>query len=156
MRRPRFALSLGASVVIIFSAAASAQTAPKTMSVGDKILADETLFPAALINTFQLGPLREADSMSKVWNAIPEAQRPKLADVQKKYGQADRTIDETAPALRSGSVLTVDKGIPDPGPVPTRETTVHYYGTVGFGTIKAADGEAVWLVTNLHVSAKKP
>jgi hypothetical protein len=131
----------------------------RTLPVGERILADSTVVPIALRRTIVGEPtlLRPwgADSLTKVWHAIPAGQRPRLADIRRKYGPPDRIIDETSPALASGSMMSICRDAPDPAPAPTITLAVHYYGLVGLGVDRSSGDDAVRIITNLHSSARR-
>ena len=140
-----FAVCLGAVTV--------AQDIPKgSGSKIERIVADESLFPKDFAAKVDWKGM-PADSRWKLWTAVPEPHRPKLAEILQKYGKEQSMVDELAPALKSGSVESTDPQ--PPAGVPTRKVKVYYYDHIGFAVDAGEHDPRVLLITNRPILNKR-
>lgn len=126
-----FAPPLALAVLFSIGGTLHAQSpAPNTQ--GEKIVTDAAFFPKQTVRIVQETiELQMEDATIQV----DESQRPKVADIQRKYGKPDRIVDE---------VLEVMNGMP---PTSVRVgVNVHYYGRFGLCVPKnQTEGRVVWI-----------
>lgn len=113
-------------------------------STGERILADESLFAPDFVGSLDKEFLKSNNE--KLGYVLPEESRPAFSELKARHGEPDNVADEEAPRLASGFNVEAYKHHPGPLPVRWVETTVYYYGSIGFGVDENDD--AVLFVTN--------
>lgn len=119
-------------------------------STGERILADESLFATDFVGSLDKEFLKSDGE--KLGYVLPESSRPSLSELKARHGEPDDIVAEKAPIVASGFNFEEYKHRPGPLPVRWVETSVYYYGNIGFGVDENDD--AVLFVTNR--SARQP
>ncbi|HEX8846657.1 MAG TPA: hypothetical protein VF791_18575 [Pyrinomonadaceae bacterium] len=131
--RKRFLISLIVSGAALLSVGCSASRAERTQ-VGRKIVADSTLFPKVDVQHINqhVDEYLEADRKLVRFPEPVEESQPTIREIAKKYGNADKVINEKLydPLSRSDEHLTV-----------------YYYGVIGFGVDpRSSDGKVIKII----------
>ena len=121
-----------------------AQTAA---TVGEEILADQSLFTRASLAELNLDVLR-SDSV-KTYYPIAEGQGPTIQSIRARYGRPTAMLAEGIPVTVQ-TIYTDSSGVATEAPpvIWRREMLVLYYGDIGFAGEDNTDGGAVRFVTN--------
>jgi hypothetical protein len=142
---------IGVAVCAMANAAAAQAVSDTVNATARQIAADERLFTSGFGTSLEWGGMIPTSGW-KLWTAVPVERRPKLSDLQSYHGKWDRAVEESAPALRTGSVMNSDPE--PPSGVPTRKVVVHYYGSVGFGVETPVTSASVVIVITNSVARR--